>query len=107
MTCTLLGRWPLQCRMRLDSLAAAQALLLEVPGLPALQLLAKLQGCQMALLRSRSRVLQYAYAVVKEDGLSRQSPRLLALAALGRPGLRHTVNDGSFRRRHGSSSNRL
>nr|CAD1844771.1 unnamed protein product [Ananas comosus var. bracteatus] len=32
--------------MRLDSLAAAQALLLGVPGLPALHLLAKLQGCQ-------------------------------------------------------------
>nr|CAD1817754.1 unnamed protein product [Ananas comosus var. bracteatus] len=46
MTCTLLGQWPLQHRMRLDSLAAAQALLLEVPSLPALHLLAKLQGCQ-------------------------------------------------------------
>nr|CAD1828163.1 unnamed protein product [Ananas comosus var. bracteatus] len=106
MTCTLLGRWPLQRRMRLDSLSAAQALLLEVLSLPALHLLAKLQGCQ-TLLCSRSRVLQHAYAVVKQDGLSRQSPRLLALAALGRPGLRHNVNDGSFRRRHGSSSNRL
>nr|CAD1843886.1 unnamed protein product [Ananas comosus var. bracteatus] len=73
MTCTLLGRWPLQRRMRLDSLTAAQALLLEVPSLPALHLLAKLQGCQS----SASLVLSVDYgATVDSTNLRLRNPRL-------------------------------